>query len=124
MNRLLHIYDLHGNLILSDAHAFDSCNNSIKLSNKQMSRIIKVVQDPALIMESGSGTLIKRYYFRSVNWDQTLLIGVNYVYGVWQIQNYLENPTGAFVLKLLKKNIVEGTLISPSNEILQIIFQR
>ena len=50
-----------------------------------------------------------RYYFRAVCWSETLLIGVILKDGIWQLTEYFENPSGALILTLIKKNLLEGT---------------
>ena len=121
MERLLYVHDIYNNLIFLNDHACDNNNNLIKLSIRQLSKLIKAIREPALILESAENNLLKRYYFRAIHWDQTLLIGVHYMHGIWEIGEYLENPSGAVILKALRKNGTEGDLASTGTIKFQII---
>lgn len=36
------------------------------------------------------------------------MIGVSFKDGIWQLTEYLENPSGALILTLIKKNLIDG----------------
>ena len=107
MERLSHVYDCSNNLIFFDHYVCDDKKNFFALSIEQFAKTIKTVSAPAIIIESNNDKQI-RYYFRAISWEKTLLIGVSFCDGVWKVKEYFENPSGCFVLMLLKKNMVTG----------------
>lgn len=109
MERLSHVYDCTNNLIFFDHYVYDDKRNCIALTIEQYAQTIKTISAPAVIIESNTDSRV-RYYFRAFNPEKTLLIAVSFCDGVWKVKEYLENPTGCFVLALLKTNLVAGTI--------------
>lgn len=109
MERLSHVYDCTNNLIFFDHYVYDDKKNCFTLSIEQYAKTIKTVSAPAIIIESNNDRQI-RYYLRAIGWDKTVLIGVIFCDGVWKVREYFENPSGCFVLMLLKKNLVTGSI--------------
>jgi hypothetical protein len=115
MERLSHVHDCTSNLIFFDQYISDDKKNIIKISNEQSAKAVKTISAPAMIFELNNNY---RYYFRSICWDTTLLIGVNFSNRIGIVKEYFENPTGTFVLNLLKKYLQEGCItIYCQNEI-------
>jgi len=117
MERLSHVYDCTNNLIFFDHYVYDDKKNIIALTIEQYAKTIKTVSAPAIIIESNNDNRC-RYYFRAISWEKTLLIGVSLCDGVWKVREYFDNPSGCFVLTLLKKNLVTGGIkLIQQNEI-------
>jgi len=109
MERLSHVYDCTNNLIFFDHYVYDDKKNCIALTIEQFAKTIKTISAPAIIIESTNDRRL-RYYFRAISCDKTLLIGVSFCEGVWKLKEYFENPSGCFILTLLKKNLLEGSI--------------
>ena len=73
MERLSHVYDCTSKLIFLNQYVSDGKKNIIKISNEQSEKAVKTISAPAMIFELNNNY---RYYFRSICWDTTLLIGV------------------------------------------------
>ncbi|WP_205509963.1 hypothetical protein [Longitalea arenae] len=114
MERLFHVYDYTNNLLFLDDYVLDDKNDLMRVTGEHYTKVVKTVSSPAIIIEL-NGTCQMRYYFRAICWDKTLLIGAKLINGTWMINEYFENPSGYFVLTLMKKNLLEGriTLIQP-----------
>ena len=117
MERLSHIYDCLSNLIFFDKYIQEECRKPVKISNEQYAKALKTIAAPALIIELNNDCQT-RYYYRGLCWDKTLLIGVSFINGIWKANEYLGNPSGAFLLGLLNKNLLKGsTTLYLQNEI-------
>jgi hypothetical protein len=60
--------------------------------------IIDVIERPALIIESSA--LLRRFYFRSVGWNHTMLITTNYTNDVWLVTRCQFDPDNAVLSTL------------------------
>jgi hypothetical protein len=109
MERTSYVYDCTNNLIFFSQSVLDGKSNLINLSKEQYAKAVKTISAPAIIIELNNRS--RRYYFRAICWDETLMIGAKFINGIWEVIEYLENPSGAFVLALLKKNLVEGSAV-------------
>ncbi|OQP44911.1 hypothetical protein [Niastella populi] len=109
MERISCVYDCNNNLIFFYRCVLDDKTNVINLSNEQYAKAVKTISAPAIIIELNNRRT--RYYYRAICWDKTLMIGVSFINGIWEVIEYLENPSGAFVLAVLKKNLVEGSAV-------------
>lgn len=65
------------------------------------------IQEPACMIELSDQEL---FYFRSVDWNLTLLIRVVFREGIWVATACMENPEPGFIQEQLK----EGTFIAGS----------
>jgi hypothetical protein len=109
MEGMSHVYDYSHNLIFFCQHVLDDKGSLIEVSPEHYAKAVKTLSAPAMIIELNNPRT--RYYFRAIGWDKTLMIGVSFMNGIWELIEYLENPSGAFVLTLLKKNLVEGNIV-------------
>jgi hypothetical protein len=108
MDRLYHVYDCKGTLIFCGEYALNDKKKCLKLSKQQYAKTIKCLTTPTIIIESNSG--LTCYYYRAISMQETLLISADHSYGIWKLKEYIENPTGSFVLSLIKDNLREGNL--------------
>ncbi|WP_207515805.1 hypothetical protein [Longitalea luteola] len=109
MERLLHVYDCTNSLLFFEDHVLDEKNELINVSAEHYTKTVRTISSPAIIIELNGDARI-RYYFRAVYWDKTLLIGARLINGTWIIKEYFENPSGYFVLSLMKKNLLQGSV--------------
>lgn len=109
MERLSHVYDCNNKLIFFDHSIYDDKKNLLQLTIEQYARVIKTMSAPAIIIELHNNSEA-RYYFRVFSDDKSLLAGVIFCNGVWKLKEYLDNPSGAFLLMLLKKNLLAGSI--------------
>lgn len=62
-----------------------------------------VIEKPALVIEVTENNQTELYYFRSVGWNNTLLITVRHTNNRWEAYNFLKNPSSQFLSTILKK---------------------
>jgi hypothetical protein len=101
MERLSHVYDFEGNIIFICENALDNKNDLVKISNEQYLYAVQTLLSPNMIIILNNGRT--RYYYHSIYRDKTLLIGVIFTNGIWEVQELLENPSGLFMLTLARK---------------------
>lgn len=106
MERLSHVHDSTGNLIFFIQYLSDDNSNLIKISNEQYVKAVKTLSTPAIIIDLDEWQI--RYYYHATSYDQTLLIGISFINGIWQVKEFYENPSGEFVLNLLKNYLQKG----------------
>ena len=62
-----------------------------------------VIHKPAIMVELKKDELKEFYYFRSVGWHKTLLIGVHLVNEQWVTFSCEKNPSNDLLSELLRK---------------------
>jgi hypothetical protein len=62
-----------------------------------------VIQKPALFIEVASGISKEFYYFRSVGWNNTMLITARFQHERWEACACVKNPPNDDLAQLLKK---------------------
>jgi hypothetical protein len=64
-----------------------------------------VIKKPAMIVEVNEHERTEFYYFRSVGWNNTLLITVHFnnKSNRWEAHDYIKNPSSHVLSNLLKK---------------------
>jgi hypothetical protein len=64
-----------------------------------------VIKKPAMIIEAGENERTEFYYFRSIGWNNTLLIAVHFNNNSkrWEAHDYIKNPSSQMLSNLLKK---------------------
>jgi hypothetical protein len=62
-----------------------------------------VIKKPAIIIEVKENNETQFYYFRSVGWNNTLLIKTRLNNGRWEAYDCTKNPTSEILLSVLKK---------------------
>jgi hypothetical protein len=95
------VNDPIGTLIFLGTRHCDSEGNEIDYSHFKED-ILRIIEKPGLMIEVFENP-IKFYYFGSINWDHTVLIGVHRLHGFWKVNELIDNPSGRVVLKLLKR---------------------
>jgi hypothetical protein len=65
--------------------------------------ISDAIRKPALLIEINGSSQPKLYFFRSVNWNHTLLIGAHLKGDEWKTFTYVQDPSNAELSELLKK---------------------
>ena len=61
----------------------------------------KVIEAPAMMMQV-SGAFDENYYFRSVGWENSLLIGTKKIAGKWTVHTVLRNPSSQQLREIYK----------------------
>ena len=61
----------------------------------------KVIEAPAVMMQV-SGLFDENYYFRSVGWENSLLIGTKKIAGKWTVHTILRNPSSQQLREIYK----------------------
>jgi len=108
MDKLTHVYDCTGNLIFFDRYVLDDNKRSIKLSDDQYLIAVETIAAPTLIIELNNNCPV-RYYYRA-NGDRSLILGVKFSNGIWQVNEYIENTTVSFLLTRLKQHLRDGQI--------------
>lgn len=62
-----------------------------------------VIKKPAFIIEIKENNDTQFYYFRSVGWNNTLLIKVRLDNNRWEAYDWIKNPSSEILLFVLKK---------------------
>jgi hypothetical protein len=91
MNNTETIIDPLGNEVLLPLHLCDFTTLGVDMQEvyDQPSRVIEA---PAMMMQV-SGADDENYYFRSVGWENALLIGTKKINGRWTVHVILKNPS-------------------------------
>ena len=63
---------------------------------------VRVIQNPAILIEYGNGAQMEMYYYRSIGWNDTLLIKTRRVNGEWEVYYCERNPESTVVHELLR----------------------
>ena len=79
------------------------CSKETELSEDIYNDVTAVIKKPALILEIIKNQESELYYFRSVEWDKTLLISVHYCNSRWEAYECKKNPESNELSTLLKK---------------------
>lgn len=70
----------------------------------------RVIEAPAMMMQV-SGAFDENYYFRSVGWENSLLIGTKKINGIWTAHIVMTNPSSQQLRDIYKKgnhvNLIE-----------------
>lgn len=106
MERLSHVYDYEGSMIFIYQNALDDKSNLIKISEQQYLDAVQAILAPEMIIVLNNGRT--KYYYHSFCRDKSILVGVIYTNGLWEVQELLENPSGLFMLTLAKKGLLEA----------------
>src|SRR5687767_11156559 len=109
MKRLTHVHDYTGNQIFFDQYVLDGLKNSIELSNEQHLQAVKTISAPPLIIELNNSSPI-RYYFSSIDMGNFLVLGVRFINGMWNVNEYFENPSASFVHTMIKQYLQGGSI--------------
>lgn len=91
MNNTETVIDPLGNEVLLPKHLFDLNALQVELLDVY-DKPSKVIEAPAMMMQV-SGTTEENYYFRSVGWASSLLIGAKKIEGRWIAYSVLKNPS-------------------------------
>lgn len=62
-----------------------------------------VVSRPALLIEEDSGGERLLHYFRSIGWNNTMLITAHFQNGRWEAGQYQRNPSSDQISALLRR---------------------
>lgn len=98
---LIHAKDPFGVVVVLNSLLCDESGIEKDFSRLQRA-IATAIENPALLVHV-SDTPGKRYYFRAVNWQYTVLIGVHEERGVWKVKECCENPSGRFMLGIYQR---------------------
>jgi len=101
MKVMCHAFDPSGYLIFLESYLLDKNNKPIKTDHLH-SRIAKTIENPTIVFDF-IHVCHKRYYFRAIHWDQTLLVCVKFSGGIYEVEQYIEDPSGNFMAHLYRK---------------------
>ncbi|OQP64641.1 hypothetical protein [Niastella populi] len=65
-------------------------------------RVAKTIEHPTIVMDIVDSHH-KRYYYRAINWERTLLVCVKISNGLSEVEQYIEEPSGKFMAQLYRK---------------------
>lgn len=114
MEQLSHLYDYTGNLIFIYQNALDNNNNPVKISEDQYMNAVQAILAPEMTIVLNNGRT--HYYYRSICLDKTLLVGVIYTNGLWELQELIENPSSSLMLTLARKGLLEAYRLENETE--------
>lgn len=64
---------------------------------------VTVIQKPAMLIEVSENDETEFYYFRSVGWNYTMLIKVQFKNGRWEAYHCIKNPSNKELTQILKR---------------------
>jgi hypothetical protein len=103
MNSLIHAKDPFNAVVVLHTFLCDEKGLVKDFTNLQKA-IAASIENPALLVHV-FGVLGKRYYFRSIHWQRTLLIVAHEENGIWSARECIENPSGQFMLGIYLQGI-------------------
>ena len=62
----------------------------IRVTKEQYNNIVKSVKDPGIVVDANEGSKMK-YYFKEIESNKVIVIGVKHENGIWKIWEYSEN---------------------------------
>jgi|GEM_PF-5009612 len=65
--------------------------------------LAQVIRKPAMLIEINGSAGHRLYFFRSVDWSHTLLVGAELRNDEWRTFSYVQNPASAELSELLKQ---------------------
>lgn len=65
--------------------------------------VAAVIQKPAMLIELKENDEAEFCYFRSIGWNQTMLIKVQFNNARWEAYDYVKNPSNQELSALLKR---------------------
>ena len=65
--------------------------------------VTAVIKKPAILIEIKNESKKEFYYFRSIGWQYTLLVKVEFLNNRWETTQCAKNPSNAELSTLLKK---------------------
>ncbi|WP_205511516.1 hypothetical protein [Longitalea arenae] len=80
----------------------DSLFNVIGRETELLKLYIAITIERPTIMFEIKGRPRKRYYFRAIHWDKTLLVGVQNDNGIWNVSQYFQDPGGLTMLEIFR----------------------
>lgn len=101
MKKMRHAFDPSGHPVFFESYLLDK-NYKLVNSNHFHLRIAKAIEYPTVVIDI-IAPCPKRYYFRAVNWEHTLLVCVNIKEGMNEVEQYIENPSGKLMAQLYRK---------------------
>ena len=72
-------------------------------SNEIYDDVATVIRKPAMLIEVKENDESQYYYFRSVGWNNTLLIIVRSNNNQWEAYDYIKNPSSQMLSSILKQ---------------------
>lgn len=100
MNIIRHALDHEGQPVFIGTYLLDKDNNFVH-SFPLYLRIAKTIENPTVVIDI-LVTCHKRYYYRTINWERTLLVCVKTSNGLRRVDQYFEEPSGKFMAQLYR----------------------
>lgn len=98
---LIHAKDPFGMVVVLEHLLCDE--NGIEKDFSRIKRaIVTTIENPALLVHV-TDIPKKRYYFKAIHWQYTVLIGVHEEHGIWTVKECCENPSGRYMLGIYKR---------------------
>lgn len=105
MNNTETIVDPFGNEVLLPKHFAD-----LSILGQEMADVYdmpsKVIEAPALMMKIKDGSE-ENYYYRSIGWENALLIGTKRIGERWIVDTILNNPSSEHLCNICKASNVQ-----------------
>ncbi len=101
MNNTETVIDPLGNEVLLPQSLSDLTSLGIDMQ-EIFDKPSKVIEAPAMMMQVSGATFDENYYFRSVGWENSLLIGTKKIAGKWTVYTILKNPSSQQLREIYK----------------------
>jgi hypothetical protein len=101
MKKMRHAFDLSGHPVFFESFLPDKNNKQLSIEHLHL-RIAKTIEHPTIVIDV-IDVYQKRYYFRAINWEHTLLVCVRITQRMHEVEQYIENPSGKFMAQLYRK---------------------
>jgi hypothetical protein len=98
-NEVISVIDPLGNTIYLQENI---CVENEKPDPEIYDTAINVIQKPAMLIKVEKDHSVQHYYFRSVGWQNTMLISVVFASGKWLSDKCVRNPSNEELSELLK----------------------
>ena len=100
MNKLRHALDHEGQPVFISTLLLNKDHNYVHSSPLYL-RIAKTIENPTVVIDIVD-SCHKRYYYRAINWERTLLVCVKTANGLREVDQYFEEPSGKFMAQLYR----------------------
>lgn len=101
MKKMRHAFDISGHPVFVESYLLDKNNKQISIEHLHL-RIAKTIEHPTIVIDVIE-VCPKRYYFRAIHWDHTLLVCVKITGCMHEVEQYIEDPSGKFMAQLYRK---------------------
>ncbi len=101
MKKMRHAFDQSGHPVFLGSFLSSQNNVLINIDHLHI-RIAKTIEHPTVVIDV-IDVCQKRYYFRAIHWENTLLVCSIITGRMSEVEQYIENPSGKFMAQLFQK---------------------